>query len=576
MTLQSIILQYIKKSALKNHIPEKEISLIYLTKKQNISHYQINGIIKIAKNLNMNVFELSQLIMFDLQSYFLFKKIKFCNPGFINIFLNKIWLTRNIEKIIHDKNFGTITNKPKKIVIDYSSPNMAKEMHVGHLRSTILGDVMARILEFIGNDVIRMNHIGDWGKPFGMLIQFIKEKYSHSQIKNISLQEIEKCYKTSKEIYKQNLSFKEKSKQCLIYLKNKNQKYTYIWKKIIHTTMEANKKIYKLLNITLKDKHIFGESFYIPMIPELIQDLQKKKIAIEKNNKIIIYINEIKNKKGQSMGVIIKKNNNFLYSTIDLACLKYRIEKIKADKIIYYTDIRQTQHIKQLQIIAQKSGYIHTQSTLEHHTFGMVLSKDNKPFQTRSGKLIKLKQLINKSIKKSKNVIKNKNPNLRNKKIKNLSKIIGISAIKYADLSHNRTKNYIFNWNKMISFNGNTAPYIQYTYTRIQSIIKKSHVRIKCMKTKMILKKKIEILLSIKILQFQEIIQYVAKTGTPHILCEYLFNVSSLFSILYEKCPIIYSQIIEVKKSRLKLSYIIGKIIKTGLNILGIPILKYM
>ncbi|CAL4320401.1 arginine--tRNA ligase [Buchnera aphidicola] len=577
MNIQKKLITYITKAALKSNISKKNIKLIKLSSKSNFGHYQINGIIEISKKINTTIKKTSDSIILYLNSKKIFEKIEYSHPGFINIFLKKQWLSKKIENITYCRRLDIKKKKNKNIIIDYSSPNMAKEMHVGHLRSTILGDVMSRVIEFMGYNVIRINHIGDWGLQFGMMIALLKRKNIVINEKNISLKELEILYQKSKILYEKSENFKKESEKYLTKLNNSHHHYISLWKKIIQTTVIENQKIYKKLNVKLKKKNITGESFYIPMIRNMISDLKKKKIAMENDGKTIIYLDEIKNKKGEKMGVVIqKKNNNFLYSTIDIACLKYRIETLKAKRIIYYTDVRQKQHLKQIQIIAKKAGYIKKKIKIEHHEFGMVLNKKNQPFKTRDGKLIKLKTLIKKSIQKSIKIIKKKNPSFNNKKILYLSKIIGISAIKYADLSKNRKKNYIFDWKNMLSFNGNTALYIQYTYTRIQSIIKKSKYSIRQLNVKCILNTDLEIKLSIKLLQFEEIITSMIKDGKPHILCLYLFQISSLFTTFYEKYPIIYTSTIKTQKSRIKLSFLIGKTIKLGLKILGIPTLKFL
>ncbi|WP_343182674.1 arginine--tRNA ligase [Buchnera aphidicola] len=577
MKIKKILNEYLIKACLKEKIPHHYISSMQWTDNTKLWHYQINGIIPVASKLKINTKILSEKIIKNINSYKIFKKIKYSSPGFINILIDENWISKKLENIYYSTRLGIKKNVKKTVVIDYSSPNMAKEMHVGHLRSTIIGDVMARTMEFIGYQVKRMNHIGDWGIQFGMMIALIKKKKKLYKINQLSLQDLEKFYQKSKQIYEKNIIFKKKSHQYLIELQKKNKKYIEIWKKIIEITMIENQKIYDILNISLKKEHILGESFYIHFLPHMIKELKKKKITNNHLGNIIVYLENIKNKHGKPMGVILKKNDSsFLYSTIDLACLKYRMQILKANRIIYYTDIRQKQHLKQIEIIAKKAKYVPENFHLEHHAFGMVLTKENKPFKTREGKPIKLKTLIKESIKKSTDIIKKKNPYLNKKKISYISKIIGISAIKYSDLSKNRTKNYIFDWNKMLSFQGNTALYIQYTYTRICSIIKKNKLKIKKKNKKIILKKKIEIQISIKILQFEEILEDITNNGFPHFLCIYLFKLSSLFSIFYEKYPILYAKKIKTKYSRIKLSVLVAKTIKLGLKLLGIHTIEKM
>ena len=574
MNLKKIIKKDIKNALIKIRNINCD-PIITVNKKKTLGQYQLNNLIKIANILHLKPYELSNIIIFDIQKNYIYKKITFSQPGFINIFINPIWISEQLEKIFVSSRLGINRFKPKNIVIDYSSPNIAKEMHIGHLRSTIIGDVTARILEFLGHNVIRENHIGDWGTQFGMLIAFLEDKkLKHC---NFSLVELEEFYCKAKKKYDLDELFAEKSRKYVVKLQNGDKYCHAIWKKLVSITMLENYKIYKRLNVTLKETHTMGESVYNKMLPDIIQDLKNKKIAIEKNGSVIVFLKDSKNRLGESMGVVIqKKDKGFLYSTTDIACLKYRYQKLHADRIIYYTDSRQHQHLKQAWTIAKKANYIPKDLLLEHHMFGMMLSKNKRPFKTRDGDTIKLSMLLDESIEKAMNLIKNKKPHLPKKKLFQLATVIGISAVKYADLSKNRNTNYVFDWDKMLSFEGNTAPYIQYAYTRIISILKKSIIPINKLKEKITLKKQSEINLSIKLLEFEEIILLISQKGTPHILCEYLYQLATSFSNFYESCSILFSKKIKISKSRLKLSILTAKTLKKGLNMLGIKILKKM
>ncbi|WP_422667178.1 arginine--tRNA ligase [Buchnera aphidicola] len=554
--------------------------LVKLSKKLEYGHYQINNLIKLSKILKITPFQISKKIISNINNKKMYEKITFSEPGFINLFLNLSWLSEQLNKMLKSIRLGVPYDINKQnIVIDYSSPNIAKEMHVGHLRSTIIGDVIARILSFLGHNVIRANHIGDWGTQFGMLIAYLKNKKLIEKLNNnnISLFQLDKYYSKAKKKYDEDQLFAEKSRKYVVKLQNKDPIYYSIWKKIVFITMTHNNEIYKKLNVTLNETHIMGESLYNDMLPNIIQDLKSKKIAIEKNGAIIVFLKEFKNRLGESMGVIIqKKDKGFLYSTIDIACLKYRYEIFNAHRIIYYTDSRQHQHLIQVWTIAKKANYIPNSIILEHHMFGMMLNKDKKPFKTRDGNTIKLNELLDESIERANKIINEKKFKSSKKKRIQLARIIGISAIKYADLSKNRNTDYIFNWDKMLSFEGNTAPYIQYAYTRIMSIFKKSHISISKIKNNILLIEECEINLALLLLEFEEIIYLVAKKGTPHILCEYLYKVSTNFSNFYENCSILFPKKIKICKSRLKLSFLTAKIIKKGLNMLGIKTVEKM
>jgi len=575
MNLKNIIKKDIENSLIKigfiNCTP-----IITLNKKSKLGHYQVNNIVKIANILKLNSHELSKIIILNIKKKYMYKDITFSQPGFINIFLRHDWISTQLEKIFISSRLGINHVESKNIVIDYSSPNIAKEMHIGHLRSTIIGDVMARTLDFLGHNVIRANHIGDWGTQFGMLIAYLEDKKIKHH--NLSLIKLEQFYCKAKKKYDLDQIFAEKSREYVVKLQNGDQYCHSIWKQLIDITMLENYKIYKRLNVTLNESHTMGESVYNKMLPNIVQDLKNKKIAIEKNGATIVFLKEFKNRLGESMGVVIqKKDKGFLYSTTDIACFKYRYQTLCADRIIYYTDSRQHQHLMQAWSIARKANYISQDLLLEHHIFGMMLSKNKHPFKTRDGNTIKLSKLLDEATERAIHLIKKKKPYLSKRKLFKLANIIGIGAVKYSDLSKNRNTNYIFDWDKMLSFEGNTAPYIQYAYTRIISIIKKSIIPIrKLLKEKIILQKDSEINLAIKILEFEEIVLLISQKGTPHILCKYLYQLATNFSNFYENCSIRFTKKIKTRKSRLKLSILTAKTLKKGLNILGIKIVKEM
>ncbi|WP_343190098.1 arginine--tRNA ligase [Buchnera aphidicola (Astegopteryx bambusae)] len=574
MKIKKIIMKIVMKSLKLNGIKKNYDPIIRRSSKKQNSDYQANGIIKIATKLKKNPKKFAKAIIKNIVKNKIIEKITISKPCFINFFINLKFIEKQMEKMFLQKKIKIFKKKKKKIVVDYSSPNIAKNMHVGHLRSTIIGDSMVRIMEFLGHNVIRENHIGDWGHQYGMLITYILEKKINIT-KNMKLKNLENFYVKSKKMFDKNKIFKKKSKHTLIKMYKNNKKYISIWKRIVQLTLLENYKIYKNLNVTLKSNHTKGESFYKNMLNKIIFDLKKKKIAHIYKGKIIVYLNKFKNKFGKKMGVIIQnEDKTFLYSTIDIACMKYRSQVIKADKIIYYIDNRQKRYLEQILEISKMAKYISKNLSIKHHAFGTILKKNKKPFMTRKGKTISLQHLINKSIEKSKTIILKKNKYINKKKLNKTSKIIGIGAIKYFELSKNRKKNYIFDWKKILRLNGNTSIYIQYAYSRIISIIKNNNINIKKIKEKIIITNSEERKISIKILQFEETICEIYKNGYPNILCNYLYKLTSYFSKFYEKYFILYEKNINIRNSRIKLIFIISKIIKTGLNLLGIKTIK--
>ncbi|PPI88860.1 arginine--tRNA ligase [Candidatus Pantoea edessiphila] len=545
--------------------------------KIEFGNYQVNGVMFLAKKLGKSPRCLAEDIINYLDLKDIANKIEIGGIGFINIFLDNNWMAKKAKDMLIMPKLGITPIKPQTIVLDYSSPNIAKEMHVGHLRSTIIGDAMAHVFEFLGHNVIRANHIGDWGMQFGMLIAFIKKEQNKNYIDINLLKDLEDCYRKAKHNYENDPIFANLARNYVLELQRGKKNCLNIWKKIVNISMKQNQEIYNRLNVTLTNKDIMGESLYNPMLSEVVSDLKKKGLAVKSQGATVVFLNEFKNKEGKPMGVIIqKKDGGYLYSTIDIACIKYRYEKLKADRIIYYTDSRQHQHLLQVWNIVRKAGYIPNYVILEHHSFGMILDNNNNPFKTRSGDTIKLSSLLDEAFLRAYKLVKKKNKKIDDNKAKHLAEAIGMSAIKYSELSKNRVTDYIFNWDQMLTFEGNTAPYMQYAYTRLTSILDKSKHYKNFLNKDIIISNTNEERLVLCLLQFEEVIVKVAKSGTPHVMCNYIYDLTSKFSSFYEKCPILNIGDTSIKYSRLQLSLLTFKILTEVLNILGIKIVKYM
>ncbi|QJC29267.1 arginine--tRNA ligase [Enterobacteriaceae endosymbiont of Plateumaris rustica] len=577
MNIKKILSENIQKAMIESGIPLEYDVILRKCKKIKFGHYQVNGIISAAVKLNKNPKELAIKVRKNINLKNIIKKIEVSSLGFINIFIKKQWISKQINLLLNASKLGILNKiKFKNIVIDYSSPNIAKEMHVGHLRSTIIGDSIVRILIFLGHNVIKVNHIGDWGTQFGMLIAFLEFKQQNK--KKIFLSDLNQFYKEAQIKYNKDITFAKKSRKYVVKLQNNDPFCIKIWKKFVQITMNYNYFLYKKLNVLLTSKNTFGESTYNYMLPKIVLDLKKKGLAINSNGAIVVPIKKLKNKNGTTMAIVIqKKDGGYLYATTDIACIKYRCKILKADRIIYYVDSRQSQYLQQIFLIAKKANYVPFHVKLEHHMFGMILNNNNKPFKTRTGENIKLKVLIEESIIRSKKIILKKNPMIKKNELENLSSVIGISAIKYSELSKNRITNYIFNWDEMLSLNGNTAPYIQYAYVRAKSILLKSKINFNNFTTFEInFSSDYEINLAINFLEFEEVILKVIKNGTPHILCNWLYKITTLFSNFYENCNILNIKNDLIKISRLKIVFTTIKFLKTGLNLLGIKTINKM
>ena len=577
MNIQSILSEKIKQAMIAAGADAQCEALVRQSGKVQFGDYQANGIMPAAKKLGLNPREFAQSVLDKADLQDIAEKTEIAGPGFINIFLKNTWLAENINRAVQDPKLGVHNPEKQTVVVDYSSPNVAKEMHVGHLRSTIIGDAVVRTLEFLGNHVIRANHVGDWGTQFGMLIAYL-EKMENEHASEMELSDLEAFYRAAKKHYDEDPVFAEKARNYVVKLQSGDEYCRTMWQKLVKITMQQNQYNYDRLNVTLTDKDVMGESLYNPMLPGIVEDLKKQGLAIEDDGALVVYLDEFKNKDGDPMGVIVqKKDGGFLYTTTDIAAAKYRYETLKAHRALVFSDTRQSQHMQQAWLITRKAGYVPDSFQLEHKNFGMMLGKDGKPFKTRRGDTVKLADLLDEAIERAGVLISQKSTALSEQEKADVIEAVGIGSVKYADLSKNRTTDYVFDWDNMLSFEGNTAPYMQYAYTRIRSIFNRSQIAlIEVEQAKLSITDEKERALAIKLLQFEEAVQVVGKEGTPHVLCAYLYELAGVFSSFYEHCPILNNDDQQVKLSRLKLALLTERTLKQGLDLLGIKTVEKM
>ena len=577
MNIQSILSEKIKQAMIAAGADAQYEALVRQSGKVQFGDYQANGIMPAAKKLGLNPREFAQNVLDKADLQDIAEKTEIAGPGFINIFLKNTWLAENINRAVQDPKLGVHNPEKQTVVVDYSSPNVAKEMHVGHLRSTIIGDAVVRTLEFLGNHVIRANHVGDWGTQFGMLIAYL-EKMENEHASEMELSDLEAFYRAAKKHYDEDPVFAEKARNYVVKLQSGDEYCRTMWQKLVKITMQQNQHNYDRLNVTLTDKDVMGESLYNPMLPGIVEDLKKQGLAVEDDGALVVYLDEFKNKDGDPMGVIVqKKDGGFLYTTTDIAAAKYRYETLKAHRALVFSDTRQSQHMQQAWLITRKAGYVPDSFQLEHKNFGMMLGKDGKPFKTRSGDTVKLADLLDEAIERAGVLISQKSTALSEQEKADVIEAVGIGSVKYADLSKNRTTDYVFDWDNMLSFEGNTAPYMQYAYTRIRSIFNRSQIALsEVEQAQLSITDEKERALAIKLLQFEEAVQVVGKEGTPHVLCAYLYELAGVFSSFYEHCPILNNDDQQVKLSRLKLALLTERTLKQGLDLLGIKTVEKM
>ncbi|MEN4928287.1 arginine--tRNA ligase [Erwinia billingiae] len=576
MNIQALLSEKVSQAMIAAGAPADCEPQVRQSAKVQFGDYQANGIMAVAKKLAMAPRQLAEEVLKHLDLTGIASKVEIAGPGFINLFLDKQWLSVQVDAVTAAPRLGVAPVAPQTVVIDYSAPNVAKEMHVGHVRSTIIGDAAVRTLEFLGHNVIRANHVGDWGTQFGMLIAFL-EKQQNEHHEEHALADLEVFYREAKRTYDEDPAFAERARGYVVKLQGGDEYCRTMWKKLVDITMAQNQIIYDRMNVTLSRKDVMGESLYNDMLPGIVADLTAKGLAVQSEGATVVFLDEYKNKDGDPMGVIIKKKDGgYLYTTTDIACAKYRYETLKADRVLYYIDSRQHQHLMQAWTIVRKAGYVPESVPLEHHAFGMMLGKDGKPFKTRAGGTIKLSDLLDEAVERATKLVGEKNPDMPADELKALANSVGIGAIKYADLSKSRTTDYIFDWDNMLAFEGNTAPYMQYAYTRVLSVFRKAGIDETGVTGNAQIVEDREAALAVRLLQFEETITQVARDGTPHVMCAYLYDLAGLFSGFYEHCPILTADDEATKQSRLKLALLTAKTLKQGLDTLGIDTVERM
>ena len=550
-------------NALKNANIETDDIVISDATKLEFGDYQFNGVMKLAKILKQNPRQIANSVVEHIDTTGMILKVEVAGPGFINIWLNNEWLSSQANAIVDDERVGVgYIGTPKRVVIDYSGPNMAKQMHVGHLRSSIIGDTLATLLEFLGDEVIRQNHIGDWGTQFGMLIAYLEEQGADGN--STELKDLEQFYKDAKVRFDQSEEFANKAREYVVKIQSGDKHCLTLWQSFIDASLGHCEEVYSKLGVNLTRDDVRAESFYNPQLSKVITTLQEKNLLTKSDGAECVFLD------GSDVPVIVQKGDGgYLYATTDLAALEFRSQELKANRICYVVDARQAGHFKQVFTIAKQAKMVDENVALEHIGFGTMMDKGGKPFKTRDGGVIKLIDLLDEAVVKAKASIKERDA-YSEEELNSIANVVGIGAVKYADLSISRESNYIFSWDKMLSFEGNTALYMQYAYARIQSILRKHNAEIK---GDIIISDETEHRLALMILKFEDTLIKASIEATPHTITGYLYDLVTLFMKFYELNPILKGGIDEeVKMSRLQLAKLTASVIKKSLDILGIQV----
>ncbi|ORF39680.1 arginine--tRNA ligase [Snodgrassella alvi] len=573
MKLHQLVAAEVEQAFSANGLTDQPI-ILQPAKNRDFGDYQINGVMGAAKKTRQNPRELAQKVANALQLNPLIATAEVAGPGFINLKLRPEKLAQYIKDSLQDEHLGIARNsKPQTIVIDYSSPNLAKEMHVGHLRSSIIGDSLNRVLTFLGHKVIAQNHVGDWGTQFGMLVAYLIEQQQNGRA-DLELADLEQFYRNAKVRFDEDKNFADTARDYVVKLQSGDASVLALWQQFVQTSLQHAQAVYKKLGLKLLPADVTGESFYNDQLQSTVNELLAKGIAVDSDGTKVVFLDEFKNQDNEPAAFIIqKKDGGFLYASTDLACLRYRINTLHGNRLLYVVDARQSLHFDELFTVARKAGWLPETVHAEHVPFGTMMGKDGKPFKTRSGDTVKLMDLLNEAVTRASALVASKNPELSADEIAHIGEVVGIGAVKYADLSKNRTSDYIFDWDSMLSFEGNTAPYLQYAYTRVQSVFRKAGTWDN--NAAITLNEAMEQQLAVELLKFEDVLDSVANTSYPHYLAAYLYQIATLFSRFYEACPILKADE-ATRNSRLQLTSLTGKTLQQGLVLLGIETLETM
>jgi arginyl-tRNA synthetase len=578
MTIKQLLEKRVTAALEKAGAPPDSPALVGQSTRPEFGDYQSNGVMAAAKKLKTNPRQLAAQVIDHLELDDLTESVEIAGPGFINITLKPEWLAERLGKALTDERLGVEkAGSPQTVVVDYSHPNLAKEMHVGHLRSSSIGDAIARVLEFLGHRVVRHNHVGDWGTQFGMLLAYmdrLDERDGNDS--STELADLETFYQAAKREFDEDPEFADLSREYVVRLQGGDPHCREVWQRFIDESLHHCQQIYDRLGISLTRADVKAESAYNDDLASIVEYLDEKGLLSESEGAQCVFLDEFINKDGEITPVIIQKSDGgFLYATTDLAAVRHRAGEVGADRILYIVDSRQAFHLRQIFAVSRAAGLAPENCTLEHHPFGTILGKDGRPFRTRAGGTVKLMDVLEEAEQRAFDLVSEKSADLPEEQRRQIARVVGIGSVKYADLSLNRTTDYVFDWDRMLSFDGNTAPYLQYSYVRVQSIFRRGELDEAAPQGDILIAEPAEKRLAVLLFQFAEAVEQVARDCYPNVLCGYLYDLAEAYMKFYESCPVLKSAE-PVRTSRLLLCLLTARTIRTGLGLLGIETVERM
>jgi arginyl-tRNA synthetase len=530
--------------------------------------YQADVAMALARKLKKNPREVATAIAAQLPADDVVARAEVSGPGFINLTLSNQHLDAALASMAGDERLGVPRPTPRTVVIDYSAPNVAKQMHVGHLRSTIIGDALARVLELLGHKVLRQNHIGDWGTPFGMLIEQLLDEQASGQAANV--RELAAFYKAARAKFDGDTAFAERARRRVVLLQSGDAETLALWRRLIEISMDHFSGLYGRLGVTLRPEHVAGESTYNDDLPGLVDELLSRGLAKESEGAICVFLPGFTGREGELVPLIVRKQDGgYGYATTDLAAVRRRVQRLGADWIIYVVGAPQAQHLSMVFAAAQAAGWASPEVRLDHVAFGAILGSDKKMLKSRAGEALSLGALLDEALERATKIVAEKTMDLDPAAKARVAEAVGIGAVKYADLANDRIKDYVFEWSRMLAFDGNTAPYLMYAHARIRSILRKGGIASDAVSTLPHVEAPEERALALALLPFGSIIERTADSLQPHRLCGYLYDLATAFTGFYEKCPVLKAEG-PTRDARLALSLLAARVLARGLDALGI------
>ena len=532
---------------------------------------QVNGALALGKQVGRPPREIAEAVVASGVLDRFCSSAEVAGPGFVNLVLRPEFLAGQVVLAANDSRLGVRAAAPERVVVDYSAPNVAKEMHVGHLRSTIIGDSITRLLGFVGHDVVRENHIGDWGTPFGMLIEHLIDLGADADAV-VDSDDPNAFYQAARARFDADDDFKERARQRVVLLQGGDEVTISLWRQLVANSVRYFNKVYRQLGVLLDDGDLMGESAYHDLLPGVLERLGAAGLLQQSDGADVVFPPGFTNRDGDPLPLIVQKGGGgFNYATSDLACVIDRLERVGATLLVYVVGAPQAQHLEMVFSVAGMAGWLQPPARAVHVPFGSVLGSDRKMFRTRSGENVRLQALIDEGVQRASEAVRSKSPDMPADEQQRVSRMVGIGAIKYADLSNDRVKDYVFDWDRMLAFDGNTAPYLQYAHARICSIFRRVEVeRASVRAVEPSLVEPQERALALALLQFDAAVTDAVDKFAPHRLCTYLFDLAQAFTSFYDACPVLRAPDETTRRSRLALCDLTARVLEQGLGLLGI------